>query len=73
MHASSERPTMRDVARLAGVSTATVSHVINGTGAITAAPKHESGRPLRRLTTSRTCMLASWPADEGNRLDREFL
>jgi DNA-binding LacI/PurR family transcriptional regulator len=36
MHTSSDRPTIRDVARLAGVSTATVSHVINATGVISA-------------------------------------
>lgn len=48
MDDASNNMTIRDIARLAGVSTATVSNVINGTGRVSKATAHRVGEVVRQ-------------------------
>jgi len=51
---SIDKPTMKDVARLAGVSQPTVSYVINGSASISAEVKERVNEAIRQLNYNMT-------------------
>lgn len=63
IHENSGRPTIRDVARLAGVSTATVSHVMNKTSVVTSDTQQRVQLAIETLNytpNAHARELASW-------------
>lgn len=70
MQSTSGRPTIRDVAQLAGVSTATVSYVMNKTRAVSSETEDKVRRAMEVLSympNAHARELASWRRQDLNR------